>query len=92
MVLAVAGSRELGQAITKPHARPAGDMHLLSEVTAPLASQITGRAEAPPRPGSSTHVKARTESAHKGEHLSHLAPTNVRHAYKGSGLGIHVVQ
>eukprot|EP00972_Heterocapsa_arctica_P015819 2331237-Heterocapsa_arctica.AAC.1 len=92
MVLAVAGSRELGQAIPKPRARPAGDMHLLIEGAAPFASQITARAEAPPRRGSSTHIKARTESAHKGEHISHLAPANVRHAYKGSGLGINVVQ
>eukprot|EP00972_Heterocapsa_arctica_P104707 15431489-Heterocapsa_arctica.AAC.1 len=92
MMLAVTGSRELSQTIPKPIAGPAGDVHLPSKRAATFTGHVTAGAETPTRRESSTHIKARTESTHKDEHLSHLVPTNVRHAYKRSGLGVNVVQ
>eukprot|EP00972_Heterocapsa_arctica_P076049 11216560-Heterocapsa_arctica.AAC.1 len=93
VMLAVIGGRELRKTIPEPLASPAGDVHLLGKSTATITGHVTAGAEAPTRRGSSTRIEARAESSHKDEHLSHFVPPNIRHAYKGAGVGIvNVVQ
>eukprot|EP00972_Heterocapsa_arctica_P098841 14583637-Heterocapsa_arctica.AAC.1 len=88
MMLAVVGSRELLKIIPEPSTTPARDVHRHSKSATAPANDVTSGAKAPPRSGGSAHIKARAESPHKGEHLFHLDPPFIRHAYKGTGIRV----